>query len=233
MRFRRAIAATPGSMVAGTVGTVTAHGLLIALLALGLSHGSSPQPTVYAVELVAAPLPTSTQRAAPAATPTPPAPPKVDPAPKAPPRKTAPVPKAKPPTKVDPKTEPAPTTATPNRPVPGATPSTGTDVDNVRVAGLQFPYPDYLRNIMNQVLKRWARPVGTAALEAEISFTIQRDGSVRDIKVVRTSKSFPFDLEAQGAVEQAAADKAFGPLPQAWPSDILQVAFLFTPRNRT
>ena len=128
--------------------------------------------------------------------------------------------------------QPAPPAKTTNAPVAGATPSTGTDVDNVRVDGGKiFPYPEYLRNLMNEILRRWARPAGAAALEAEVSFTIFRDGSVRDIKVVRGSRSYDFNLEAQGAVEQAAAARAFGPLPKGWPSDILQVAFLFTPRK--
>ncbi len=130
---------------------------------------------------------------------------------------------------MDPKVEPAPAKPSSVTPVPGATPSTGTDVDNVRVAGASFPYPDYLRNIMNQILRRWARPKGVA-LTAEVSFTIARDGSVADIRVIQSSKSYSFDLEAQGAIEQAGTDKAFGALPTGWNSDLLKVAFLFTPR---
>jgi TonB family protein len=152
----------------------------------------------------------------------------VDPKPTA--KKTAPVPTKVPP-KVDPKVEPAPPQPAVVTPAPGATPSTGADVDNVRVQGVPFPYPEYLRNIMNQILRRWARPKG-AALEAEVAFTINRDGTVQGIKVTRSSRSYSFDIEAQGAIEQAGADKAFGPLPAGWQSDILTVAFLFTPRQQ-
>ncbi|MDX2058818.1 MAG: TonB family protein [Gemmatimonadales bacterium] len=229
MKFRRD-GRQPRGLAIGATGTVVVHGLFVALLLWTSRAQAGRAPTVYSVELVAAPLPTSTRRPAPAATPTPPAPPKVDPKPtpkKAPPAKKTPTPKT-----VDPKTEPAPPTKTANQPVPGATPSTGTDVDNVNLKGVDFPFPDYLRNLMNEILRRWARPAGTGALEAEVSFTIMRDGTVRDIKVVRSSRSYSFDLEAQGAVEQAAEDKAFGPLPRGWTSDILQVAFLFTPRKR-
>ena len=215
-------------VVAGAAGSLLVHGFLVVLLVLAAQVRPPRQPTIYNVELVAAPRPTST-RTNPIATPTPPAPPKVDPKPTA--QKTVPVPK--PPKTVDPKIEPAPPTKTPNQPVPGATPSTGTDVDNVSVKdGIEFPFPEYLRKLTNEILRRWQRPAGTGALEAEVSFTIARDGTVREIKVVRSSRSYGFDLEAQGAVEQAGEEKAFGPLPKGWNSDILQVAFLFTPRKR-
>jgi TonB family protein len=217
-------------MVAGATGTVAVHAAFVALLFLSAQRRSGPAPIVYSVELVAAPLPTSAKKAAPTATPTPPAPPVVAPKP-TPPKKTAPIPKTKPPAKVDPKTEPAPPTKTPAVPNPGETPSTGTDVANVKVTGVEFPFPDYLRNLTNEVLRRWSRPPGSGPVEAEVSFTINRDGSVRDIKIIRSSRNLNFDLEAQGAVEQAGHDRALGPLPKGWQSDILQVAFTFTPRN--
>jgi outer membrane biosynthesis protein TonB len=230
MRLRRPSGVPKQSIVAGATGTILVHGAFVAIIFLTAQARSNQPQLIYSVELVAAPRPTAT-RPAPAAAPTPPSPPKVEPKPT--PKKTAPVPKPKTPPKVDPKTEPAPPAKTANQPVPGATPSTGTDVDNVRVeSSLAFPFPEYLRNLTNEILRRWSRPAGAGALQAEVSFTIMRDGSVRDIKVVRTSRSFAFDLEAQGAVEQTAKDRAFGVLPKGWPSDILQVAFLFTPRNR-
>lgn len=229
MKFRREIALSPGSRVAGVLGTLLIHGGAIGALLLAARASASSTAMIYSIELVAAPLPSKLARAAPAAAPTPPAPPIVAPKPS---KKAVPVPKPKPPAKVDPKTEPAPPTKTANTPVPGATPSTGTDVDNVKVqGGLTFPYPEYLRKMMNEILRRWARPVGAGALEAEVSFTIQRDGSVRDIRITRASRNYTFNLEAQGAVEQAGEARAFGPLPKEWPSEILQVAFLFTPRK--
>lgn len=211
--------------MAGAAGTVAVHGAFLALLLLA-SRDQGPKPVVYNVQLVAAPRPTTSRRP-PVETPAPPAPPKVDPAPT---KKTAPVPK--PPKTVDPKTEPAPPRKAVETPNPDATPSTGRDVDNVSVtSGVDFPFPEYLRRLTNEILRRFQRPAGTAAYEAEVAFTINRDGSVRDIRVTRGSRSYQFNLDAQGAVEQAGADKAFGPLPQGWNSDILQVAFLFTPRT--
>jgi protein TonB len=228
MRFRRTHAIQGPGVAAGFAGTALIHAGLIVGALFGLTRKPGWQPTVYSVELVAAPPPTATVVPPAATPPAPPAPPVVDPKPKAA-TKTAPVKPTKLPPKVDPKVEPTPAKPSSVTPVAGATPSTGQDVDNVRVDGVAFPYPDYLRNIMNQILRRWARPRG-AALTAEVSFSINRDGSIQDIRVLRSSRSFSFDLEAQGAIEQAGTDKAFGPLPTGWTSDLLKVAFLFTPR---
>jgi protein TonB len=230
---------------AGLAGTLLVHGAAVALL-LGAVHAPQVQPPVYAVELVAAPAPAPKQRVAPEATPTPPKPEPVPPAPPKTPPKTAPKPEPKPaktapiapprpePPKAvqpaDPRTEEAPKTASRETPLPGETPSTGSDVANIKTPGLQFPYPEYLNNIMNQVLKRYGRP--SAALRAEISFLILRDGSVRDIRFVRRSGNFSFDLDAQGAIEAAGNSQAFGPLPDGWEADVLPISFVFEPRRQ-
>jgi TonB family protein len=230
MKVRRAEPLPRQAVITGVVGTATVHVALAALMVLtALLRPAARGPIVYSVELVAAPAqvrpPTRAVPPAPAPAPAPTVSTKPAPA------KTAPVPKPKAPPKVDPKAEPVRTPAAAQPPNPGATPGTGTDVENVRVEGVAFPFPEYLRNIMNQIFRRWARPVGVS-LSAEVSFTILRDGTVRNIKVTRSSRVYSFDLEAQGAVEQAGADGAFGPLPQGWPTELLNVAFLFTPRPR-
>ena len=118
-------------------------------------------------------------------------------------------------------------------PAPGETPSTGTDVATIKTPGLQFPYPEYLRNIVTQVYQRWDRDVGASRRNfAEISFLILRDGSVRDIHFVTRSGSFAFDLGAQGAVEAAGNSRAFGPLPDGWEADVLPVSFYFKPASQ-
>jgi outer membrane biosynthesis protein TonB len=232
MKMRHAAALPREGLAAGAIGTAAVHVGAALVLIVGLGRSARSSQLVYSVDLVAAPRPTAASRAAPAPVATPPAPPTVAPKPKIEPKKTAPVAKPKTPPKVDPKAEPTPAKASSAPLAPGATPGTGTDVDNVKVQGAQFPFPDYLNRLANEILRRWARPLGTASLEAEVSFTIMRDGSVRNIRMVRSSRSYSFDLGAQGAVEQAAEDRAFGPLPSGWQSDILQVAFLFTPRNK-
>ena len=69
-----------------------------------------------------------------------------------------------------------------------------------------------------------------APLRAEVQFLIHRDGSVSNVRFVTRSGVYAFDLEAQGAVEQAASVKAFGPLPAGYPDDVLPVIFSFDPR---
>jgi protein TonB len=53
---------------------------------------------------------------------------------------------------------------------------------------------------------------------------------VADIHFVTRSGNFQFDLEAQGAIDQAGQVKAFGPLPSGFTDDVLPVIFSFDPR---
>jgi len=215
-------------------------GVLFLITAVKPTRASPPS---YAVDLVAAPAPTTKQRLArealptpppeekPAPTPPKPAPQKDKPAPVAPkppkPARTAPAPAPKPPTESE--REPAPQTAAPVAPAPGETPSTGSDVATIKTPGLAFPYPEYLRNIVTQVYQRWDRASAKQSNFAEISFLILRDGSVRDIRFVTRSGSFAFDIDAQGAIEAAGNARAFGELPDGWEADVLPVSFYFKP----
>jgi outer membrane biosynthesis protein TonB len=217
-----------GAVWIGMGGTLAVHVAALAALLASVRVVSRPEPPMYAVELVAAPASTGTARPAPEATP-PPAP--APPVPKTP---AKPVPRPKPvPVKAPPRAEakPAPRTASPMAPLPGETPGTGRDLANVKLAGKEFPYPEYLRNLVAQIYRRWNRPLTDLALQAEVGFVILRDGSVRDIRIVTKSGSYSFDLEAQGAIEASATAKAFGPLPAGYPADYLQIGFLFTPRQ--
>lgn len=218
-------------MAAGLTGTMLVHAAAVALLASTV-HPVDRGPPVYAVELVAAPAPTVTPRAAPEATPRPPAPepPPREPAPKPP--KSAPPKPAPPRPAVSGPAEPNPRTAPPVQPLPGESPSTGSDAVTVSVPGIEFPFPEYLRNIVQEVYRRWERPRGNTALRAEVSFLILRDGRVREIRLTRPSGSFSFDLLAQGAIEAAGTGQAFGTLPDGYPADVLPVSFYFTPRTQ-
>jgi protein TonB len=207
------------------------HAAAVGLIFVAPHESQRPGPPSYAVELVAAPEPQPRiKKAAPEAVPTPPeekaAPIKPRPAKLAPPK-----PEPKPPPEPEKKEAPA-KTRSPEPPLPGETPSTGTDVATVKTPGLDFPYPEYLRNIVAQVYRRWDRPGGGGSLQAEVSFLILRDGTVREIKFTRSSGNFSFDLDAQGAVEAAGNARAFGPLPDGYPSDVLPVSFYFIPRPR-
>ena len=226
-------------IAAGMTWTALIHGAALAAI-LGGIRTAAPAPPVYAVELVAAPLPQPSAKRAPEAVsrpveaedPGPPVPtPKpaaVKPAPKAPPtpKRTTPDPARTPATK-----EPPPRSTSQVAPAPGETPSTGNDEVNVKTTGLAFPYPDYLRNIVAQVYRRWTRPGGNQSLRAEVSFFILRDGTVRDIRFITPSGNFSFDLSAQGAIEAAGNTHAFGALPDGYEADVLPVSFFFTPRG--
>jgi len=213
------------------MGTLLAHGAAVGLF-LFLAREPKSMGTVYAVKLIAAPAtPPEVQHAAPEAIPRPPE----QTAPIKPPTRTAkPIP-------VPPKTTPQPrqqeaaakTTASTEKPNPGETPSTGTHVANVETPGADFPYPEYLERIVNEIYRRWQRPAGSTALRAQIQFTILRDGTVKEIRVLSRSRSYSFDLGAQGAIEAAGNAKAFGPLPEGFPNDALQIALWFMPRIPT
>jgi outer membrane biosynthesis protein TonB len=210
-----------GAVVAGITGTVVIHaGALIALV-ISVASTPKPSPPMYAVELVAAPAsaaasrPAAEPRANPVAPPVPATKPKPAPVKRTTPERSAAKPRS----------------ATPVKPLPGETPGTGSDIANVDLKGKPFPYPEYLRNLVAQIYRRWNRPTQNSALSTEVTFVILRDGTVKEISVVASSRSYSFDLEARGAIEQAAAVKAFGPLPAGYPADYLQINFLFTPRR--
>jgi outer membrane biosynthesis protein TonB len=148
-------------------------------------------------------------------------------APPAPEKKPAPKPAAKP-------AKPKVTTALPkkNTPAKGANPKSGTEVGgsglNVQISGEEFPFPDYLQNIILQI-HRYFRWTGTPGLQAKVYFVVMRDGSVRDIRVLERSGSFTFDLQAQGAIEAAGNNRAFGRLPGGWEPDRLPVELFIAP----
>ncbi len=220
----------------------------------------APTPPAPRTPTPPAPTPPAPRPAPPTPRPTPPRAatptPKEMPAPKATPEPTRrpPPPRATPnPTPSPARPTPAAPTPTPTRPTPmpprpapgtGARPATptppragggpeggrGTDVANVSIRGLEFPFPGYLQNIVRQVALRFTPPDRNAALTADLAFLIHRDGSVSNVRIVRRSGSYAFDLEAQGAIEAVGAAKAFGPLPEGFRDDVLPVTFSFDPR---
>ncbi|MGB7211217.1 MAG: energy transducer TonB [Gemmatimonadales bacterium] len=228
MRAAR-LRAPRGNLLLGVSGTVLVHGAAIVLL-VALAPRAQIAPPVYAVNLVAAPAPAPESPKPTVAQPTPPPPPV---APTKVIKSTHPVPPApKPVPKPPPSTTEAPVHRAPPTPVtaaPGEAPSTGTDAITVKTPGLDFPFPDYLRNIVSQVYRHWDRPSGASGLRAEVFFLITRDGTVKDIRFVTSSGNFAFDLGAQGAVEAAANVHAFGRLPDGYGQDVLPVSFYFVP----
>jgi outer membrane biosynthesis protein TonB len=101
---------------------------------------------------------------------------------------------------------------------------------NIAMEGQEFPYPDYLQNILLQ-LKRYFRWDGAANLSAQVVFYIKRDGSTAGVDVVKGSGNFRFDVQAIEAVDQAGRAGAFGPLPRDWQGDKLYILNTFEPQR--
>jgi len=175
-----------------------------------------------------APAPAPRTPPAPVASRTPPAPPA---APRATPIAPAAAPATPRPTVAAPTTPAATTNPPPPGPTaaPGATPGAGPDPTTVRTAGVEFPFPGYLRNLVAQIYRRWRPPSGNELLQAEVFFLVHRDGTMSGLQFIRRSGSFAFDLEAQGAVEAAVRAQAFGTLPEGYGADVLPVSFFFSP----
>lgn len=223
------------SFTGPVVASLAFHALVIAAFLSMRAAAPPPMPPVYRVSMVAAPpgpRQVGTVQPAPAA-PTaeapPPTRPNVQP--------TTPVPVKRPvSTRPQTRATPLPPTTTPASAKPqaaggGATGGSGTDVATINTSGIEFPYPDYLRSIVRAVA-RYFTPSNAGALHAEVAFLIRRDGTVplNSIRLVQRSGVYSFDLEAQGAVEAAANNHAFQPLPGAFADDVLPVIFRFDPR---
>ena len=209
-------------------GTLVLHAALAGLL-FTRPQGRASRVPVYAVQLVAAPAPAPETRRAPEVVERPAAQPEPTLARRPPPRRTSQAREAPPPAPTPADREPAPRTTPDEQPAPGVQPSTGTDVATVSLPGVAFPFPEYLRNIVSEVFRRWHRPLGETPLQAEVMFFIHRDGSISNLQFIKRSGSFAFDLEAEGAVEAAGGARAFGPLPEGYPADVLPVSFFFNP----
>lgn len=232
-----------GQLKLPVIASLLVHVALVALPLVFRPDPAPPLPPVYRVNLVAAP---PGERAVgivqpPAATPPAPEPPKPVPPPPRPVTQTpdvAPTPRPAPParrpaqqsTPTPATAQPAPRTPAAEQPRAGGGPTggTGADVATVRTPGIEFPYGGYLDNIVRQLVLRF-RPSGNRALVADVSFLIRRDGSVSDIRVLKSSGVYSFDLEAQGAIEAAGQARAFGPLPRGFSDDVLPVTISFTP----
>ncbi len=216
-----------GGHGAAFLGTVIIHGMVAGLLFTNPTVRDLPSPPVYNVQLVAAPRPEPQARPAPEAVERPA--PQLQPV-RRPPRRMN-VAEASPPpeTKVD--REPAPRTAPEAEPLPDEEPSTGDDPATLSVSGVNFPFPEYLSNIVAQIYRRWRRPPGNESLRAEILFLVRGDGSISNLQFVQRSGNFAFDVQAQGAIESAGTAGVFGPLPDGFKGDILPVSFFFDPRT--
>lgn len=161
------------------------------------------------------------------------------------PTRTAEAPKATTATKRPPAPKPKATTAVPKPETPapkspaapkaggGAEGGKGTDVVNLKVDGIDFPFTPYLRNVVNQIMQRFEW-TGNSMFRADVAFLIRRDGTVMPgsirVVTVTSNANYAFKAEATGAIESAGNAKAFGPLPDGFMDDVLPVVFSFDPK---
>lgn len=84
------------------------------------------------------------------------------------------------------------------------------------VAGLDnpsFTYGYYLDQMLAQIQRQWVRPPLGSGVEALVSFRIQRDGRVTDLRIEQSSGYSSFDLAGLRAVNSAAP---LPPLPRGF-----------------
>ena len=216
-------------------GSAILHASLIALAVLiSRSTKSPPLPPVYRVNIVAAPAGPRAIGTVGAEPSTSKSPPVTTPAPEPVIRK-APIdrPAAKAPKAASTPIEtPKSAVQKTDGPRAGGGPigDKGTDVATVRTEGIDFPFPGYLNNIVRQIALNFNPRDRNAALRSEVLFIIRRDGSVANVRILKKSGSYAFDLEAQGAIEAASASRSFGPLPEGFRDDALTVYFSFDPK---
>lgn len=103
----------------------------------------------------------------------------------------------------------------------------GDDLD-IATEGREFPFPDYVANVIVQV-KRYFRWTDDSHPQGEIYFEIMPDGSVRNLRMTRSSGNIRFDFAVQGAVETAGTRGAFGPLPDGYVGPFLPVRVVVEP----
>ncbi len=122
---------------------------------------------------------------------------------------------------------PATKAAAPPQAGAGSQGGKGADVANIRTAGIEFPYPGYLQNIVRQIAINWKPARTSSALVTEVKFMIRRDGSVVGIEVVKPSNDGLYNADAMGTVEAIGSTRGFGALPSGWKDDVLVVYFTF------
>lgn len=142
---------------------------------------------------------------------------------KPPPEKKVEKPKTEKPPETPPKSDPKPA----DRPATDSA-ATGGDNLNIRTEGREFPYPDYIANVLVQV-NRYFRWNDTSRPKGVVYFEILEDGSVRNIRMFRSSGNIRFDFAVQGAVETAGTRGAFGPLPEGYAAPMLPVTIEVEP----
>ncbi len=96
---------------------------------------------------------------------------------------------------------------------------------NIQTDFATFPYPWYITQVRNSLWSEWEkrRPAGVT-LRALISFAIDREGKIKNLKIENSSNDDSFDFSAKSAVINAGP---FPPLPMLYEKDELTVTVEF------
>jgi TonB family protein len=118
------------------------------------------------------------------------------------------------------KETPAPAAAAPAKAagVPAAATSTQPEV---AIEGGDFPYTLYIDRMKNLIGTRWFRPMNGTTV---VVFTIDRDGTIRDVKTEASSGNGTFDRAALRAVLESSP---LPPLPFGYSGTYLVVHLTF------
>ena len=87
-----------------------------------------------------------------------------------------------------------------------------------------FPYTLYIQNMTRLIGQHWARPEVKAGTSTILYFAINRDGSIRDVKIETPSNNPFYDRAAQRAVMETSP---LPPLPFAYNGTFLGVHLAF------
>jgi len=125
---------------------------------------------------------------------------------------------------------PAPAPVAPVAPVTPATTTAAQGADvAVGTAGVasidgDFPYTIYIQNMNRLIGSHWTRPEVKPGTNVKMFFTINRDGSIRDVNVEGSSGNTLFDRAAQRALLETSP---LPPLPFAYNGTYLGVHLIF------
>ncbi|MGH9421001.1 MAG: TonB family protein [Thermoanaerobaculia bacterium] len=224
-----------GGAGAGIAFSVLVHGSIAAVIVYTAMHAAAPQmmPTL---NIQFAPMPRVVSRESGL----------VAPAPRQPASERLKIPEPaveppKPVVKSEPRTVPLsafgqshkkgsenPAAPTPHTPLPTpAAPGIDIPIGSAGVTGLEggdFPYTIYIDRMKALIGQHWLRPQTGSGIVTTVSFTINRDGSIRDAKNEIPSADGTFDRAALRAVLEASP---LPPLPFGYNGTYLGVHLTF------
>ncbi|MGA8807566.1 MAG: TonB family protein, partial [Thermoanaerobaculia bacterium] len=221
----------------GLAVSVLLHGALAAGIIYAAMHAAAPQE-VSTLSIKFAPMPSVASTAIMSKPIAPPAPKKLsipEPVAEAPKPVVKSEPKTVPlsnfgrSTKKGSETPPAPHPQPPTPQIaakPGVVGGTDIPIGSAGVTGIEgdFPYTIYIDRMKTLIGLRWTRPHDVTGVTTTISFTIDRDGTIRDAKNEIPSGNGTFDRAALRAVLEASP---LPPLPFGYNGTFLGVHLTF------